>query len=310
MSDRLSEELTLVVEHTRAGLTSPDTALVPYGDLFAESFAMAGLAHCCVLLEELDRARLAENDLVAGLVGRAHLETWLTAAWLFLGGEDSHDTLKGSYRKEIRKNDEALQRSKERAEKAVKDARKRQAKVERVNAEIRARNQRTGDDRPLHDDVAIPPVVHIPADLLAGHRATAGPGAEADISFESMADQLGPMAVSGGIGGGNWEIVYNLGYRSLSSFAAHPSYWLLHQYFEPTSWFNRIRTHVPSDGRARGVTRVAVGLTAMLAAEVLAPRGIDVSPFRELDSKYRSEFAGGDSGNEASSSREPGGADA
>lgn len=277
----------MVVEVTRAGLTSPATALVPYADLFGESFAMAGLAHCCVLLEELDRARQADNDLVAGLLGRAHLESWLTAAWLFLGGEASHDTLLAAYRKEIRKSDEALQRSKDRAEKVVKDARKRQAKVERTNARIRAHNERTGDDRPLHDDVPIPPVVHIPADLLAGHRATAGSGPETDISFETMAEHLGPMAVSTGIGGGNWEIVYSLGYRALSSFAAHPSYWLLHQYFEPASWFNRVRTQVPGDGRAFGVTRIAVGLTAMLAAEVLAPRGIDVSPLRELDQQYR-----------------------
>jgi hypothetical protein len=171
MPDQLSQELAMVVELTRAGLTCPETALVPYDDLSGESFAMAGLAHCCVLLEELDRARLADNDLIAGLLGRAHLETWLTAAWLFLGGEASHDKLLGAYRQAIRKSDEALQRAKDRADAAVKDARRRQAKVERTNERIRAHNERKGDSRPLLDDIPIPPVAQIPADLLAGHAA-------------------------------------------------------------------------------------------------------------------------------------------
>jgi len=51
--DRLSQELAMVVDVTRDGLTRPETALMRYPDLMAESLAMTGLAHRCMLLQEL-----------------------------------------------------------------------------------------------------------------------------------------------------------------------------------------------------------------------------------------------------------------
>ena len=79
VTNDLSEDLESVVGFVRQAITSSKTILTPYDDSRPDSYAMAGLAHCCVLLEELENLRAEGNDLVAVLVGRACLETWLTA---------------------------------------------------------------------------------------------------------------------------------------------------------------------------------------------------------------------------------------
>jgi hypothetical protein len=68
-TDPVDSDSHLVVTFVRDAVASNFAVMRLDSDRRADSYAMAGLAHCCVLLEELDHLCQTENDLVAVLVG-------------------------------------------------------------------------------------------------------------------------------------------------------------------------------------------------------------------------------------------------
>ena len=286
MSDPLEDELRLVVDFVRAALQSDAAVLRPDGDTRADSYVMAGLAHCCVLLEELDRVRTSDGDLVAVLLGRALLETWLTATWIYFGREDALDLLQGAYRKSLRTMDESLKASVDRAKRRQKKARERQERAIETNKRITARNEKTGSEIPLR---RVPPVFEVnDLDLaMAEHHGAVGGVPESDVTFETMAQRIGPWAEQKGVGGGDWEILYHFLYRLFSTWGAHPTYWLFNEYFGRDTWLTHVQERPEPDGRSQTVTQAMVELTAMLSAEVFHSLSFDVTPLRDLVEEYR-----------------------
>ena len=123
---------------------------------------------------------------------------------------------------------------------------------------------------------------------LEGHIGRVKDAVEATVSFETMASQIGPMAEMAGIGGGNWSDLYDVVYRSLSTWGAHPSYWVLHAYLDDEKpYMLHVRPFVPADGRADVLMFDIVHLVAMLGAEVLAKLEIDATRLREVDMTWR-----------------------
>jgi hypothetical protein len=201
---------------------------------------MASLAHCCVLLEELERQRDLNNDLVAVLVGRACLEAWLTATYVWFGRDDALDILQGSYRKNMRTMTETLENAITIAKKRQKVAQSRHDAAVNNNKGIAAQNAKNGTNIPR---LPVPPVfqvMEVEIDLSRLDFA-AGGVPEADISFETMAQQIGPKAEAKSAGGGNWETIYHFLYRALSTWGAHPTYWLLNAYFELGGWMIQVK---------------------------------------------------------------------
>jgi hypothetical protein len=289
-TDPVDSDLRLVVTFVRDAIASNAAVMRPDGRRRADSYAMAGLSHCCVLLDELDHLRQTENDLVAVLVGRALLETWLTATWIFFGRDDALDVLQGSYRKNMRTMEGNLKASIDRAKsrQAVTQARRDAAIV--TNEKILARNAAKGIDIELRLVPTVPDVMEVDVDLTSLDNAVSGVP-EGEITFETMALRIGPWAESKGVGGGNWDTVYHFLYRTLSTWGAHPTYWLFNTYFEVGPWMTHVKARPESDGRALTVTRAMVELTAMLSAEVFESCGIDVSPLRSFVQRARSETA-------------------
>ena len=68
---------------------------------------------------------------------------------------------------------------------------------------------------------------------------------ESDVRFEEIAAAIGPLAAKAGLPHGNWDAAYNVLYRSLSSFAAHPSYWLLDAYVSRGKFFASVMSSHP-----------------------------------------------------------------
>ncbi len=288
--DPVDSDLHLVVTFVRDAVASNAAVMRPDGDRRTDSYAMAGLAHCCVLLEELDHLRQTENDLVAVLVGRALLETWLTATWIFFGRDDALDILQGSYRKNMRTMEGNLKASIDRAKSRQADAQARRDAAIATNEKIASRNAAKGTNVELRPVPIVPDVMEVDVDLTSLDNEVSGVPEE-EITFETMAVRIGPWAEAKGVGGGNWDTVYHFLYRTLSTWGAHPTYWLLNTYFELGPWMTHVKARPEPDGRAVTVTRAMVELTAMLSAEVFESCGIDVSSLRAFVQRARAETA-------------------
>lgn len=191
---------------------------------------MAGLAHCCLLLEELDHLCEAENDLVAVLVGRALLETRLTATWIFFGRDGALDILQGSYRKNMRTIGGTLKSSIDRARSRQADAQARHDAAIATNQKISIRNAAKGTKVEMRPVPTVPYVMEVDVDLTSLDNAVSGVPEE-EITFKTMTVRIVPWAQAKGVGGGHWDTVYHFLYRTLSTWGAHPTYWLFNTYF-------------------------------------------------------------------------------
>lgn len=285
VTNDLSKDLESVVGFVRQAITSSKTILTPYDDCRPDSYAMAGLAHCCVLLEELENLRVEGNDLVAVLIGRACLETWLTATYSWLGREAALDGIAGTYVKNLRTMDSNLKESIVNAKARFKEATERRDHIIETNKQIAKHN-------PSKELIEVPPLPVPVMEVDVDSRpliAMAGNPPEADVSLIEMAQKIGPLAEEKGAGGGNWETVYHFLYRALSTWGAHPTYWLLNAYLGQDTWLVHVKDRPDSDGRSHTVTRAMIELTAMLAAEIFEEFGLEVSALREIVRRYRLE---------------------
>ena len=233
----LSAHTRIVVDTLRERLE--DNALSLVDDVLHEPdlLAIAGLSHCCMLLEEIDQARLNGNGLLVGLLCRAHFEAMITEGWLFLGREAVVDKLLGDLRRAVRLQHEAFARSDANGRAPLHSIRKHNRKLEKQNAHRRRARER-GVEIDLLTPVAQPVIRVVDADLSDVWRAWGYRDVnESDVSFEEIAAAIGPLAAKAGLPHGNWDAAYNVLYRSLSSFAANPTYWLLDAYVSRGKFF-------------------------------------------------------------------------
>jgi len=268
--DDLTLAVALVVASYRACLKDNATALARRAQLEPDSLAMAALAHACVLLEELDRTHLMGNNVVAGLLYRAHTEAVLTAAWLFLGREASVDRLLGDLRRSVRFQHEMMARSDERGAAARHAAVRKNEQIAEQNRHRRKARER-GADVPDLPEVRLPVIRHIGADLSGwwdgwGYRDVP----EAEATLDHMDDTLGPLADEAGLGWSNWDSFYNLIYRWASKFSAHPTYWVLDSYTDRETLFRGVRPFHPEDENSASRTEVMVAGALCLTAQFAA----------------------------------------
>jgi hypothetical protein len=250
-------------------------------------YALAGLSHCCMLLEELDRVRQEENLLMGFLGVRACIETWLTASYMFLQREQGVAEVKGAFasatRTQVARLVQTEARNKRQYEKAVaaKEA------AERHNTGIKAKNESEGTGIPLRP---VPPVsprrhdVSFGSELLLNRVADIG---VADITFEGMAQRLGPLAKAAGVGGGDWTELYDIAYRATSAYGAHPTWFVFESYIDPDYQLKHVRPDPPKSDALGHTTMAVVQLVAMLGAQVLSKFGLDVQLLRDVDAWWR-----------------------
>jgi hypothetical protein len=170
------------------------------------------------------------------------------------------------------------------------DAQARHDAAIETNKKIAARNAARGTAVELRPVPRVFDVMEVDVDMTSLDQAAAGVPEKA-VTFETMAQRIGPLAEEKGIGGGNWETAYHFLYRALSNWGAHPTYWLLNKYFGTGTWMIHVKDRPDPDGRADTVTRAMLELTAMLSAEVFEVCDLDVSPLREFVRRTRAEAA-------------------
>lgn len=246
-------------------------------------FALAGLSHCCMLLEELDRQRREENLLLGFLVARACIETWLTASYVFLKREQGVADVKGNFASATRTQVDKLRNTEERNKRKYEKAVAAKKAAEKHNIGIAAKNEREGTDIPLRPVPPVPPRRHdvsLGSAFLLEKVADIG---DANITFETMAQRLGPLAKAAGVGGGDWTELYDLAYRAASAYGAHPTWFVFESYIDPDFQMKHVRPDAWRSETLGYATMDVVQLVAILGAQVLSKLGLDVQLLRDVD---------------------------
>jgi hypothetical protein len=103
------------------------------------------------------------------------------------------------------------------------------------------------------------------------------------------------LAAKAGAGGGRWEGIYDVVYRSLSAFGGHPTLLVLNSYFDTPGLLAHVspRTTLPTlDVACMGG---GIFLTSILAEHVFETAGCDTALFEKITIRYRdSPMAHGD----------------
>lgn len=251
-------------------------------------YALAGLAHCCMLLEELDRLRRQENLLMGFLVARACIETWLTASYMFFQRERGVAEVKGNFASATRTQVNKLVRTEARNEREHQAAVAARETAEKDNIGITAKNQREGSNIPLRPVPPVPPRRHdvsLGSEFLLKKVADIG---DAEITFETMAQRLGPLAKAAGVGGGDWTELYDIVYRATSAYGAHPTWFVFESYIHPDYQMKHVRPGAWKSEVLGYATMDAVQLVAILAVQVLSKLGLSVQLLRDVDAWWSS----------------------
>lgn len=250
-------------------------------------YALAGLSHCCMLLEELDRLRQEENLLMGFLVARACIETWLTASYMFLQREQGVSEVKGSFASATRTQVEKLVATEARNKREYEKAVAANETAEKHNTGVTAKNERERTNIPLRPVPPIPPRRHdvsLGSDFLLTKVADLG---DANITFETMAQRLGPLAEAAGVGGGDWTQLYDIAYRATSAYGAHPTWFVFESYIDPDYQMKHVRPDPPKSETLGWATMDVIQLVAILGAQVLSKLGLDVQLLQDVDAWWR-----------------------
>lgn len=289
--DLIQLNLRTVVVEVRRALNDWRCVFFSSGTRDPDIYALAGLAHCCMLLEELDRLRREENLLMGFLVARACIETWLTASYIFFQRERGVAEVKGNFASATRTQVNKLARTEARNKREHQVAVAAREIAEKDNIGITAKNQREGSNIPLRPVPPVPPRRH---DVSLGTEFLLKKVADirdAEISFETMAQRLGPLAKAAGVGGGDWTVLYDIAYRATSAYGAHPTWFVFEAYIDPNYQMKHVRPYAWKSEALGYATMDVVQLVAILAVQVLSKLGLGVQLFRGVDAWWSSTKA-------------------
>ena len=110
---------------------------------------------------------------------------------------------------------------------------------------------------------------------------------ETDVPLIEMAKEIGPLASALGLGEGNWEVIYDVVYRSLSGYGAHPTMNLLDSYLDGAGLLLHVRDRTSLPTMDVGCMGGGIFLTALLAQHIFETRGCEISLLEEMTVRYR-----------------------
>ncbi len=299
--DRLGERCGEVVEEIRIGLETDNCALVAAERLLPELYALAGLAHACSLLEDIERIHSSAHGFSVRVLSRAHYETAVTAFWFHFGGEDAFVRWAGDCHRELRKQDTRLAEYNRGVRARRKKLRKRLRKVQRTNEQLGRANEKDGGDRPLLEEPPVPEEVELDLDLTERLKEFEH-FPEADLPLSTIADSLGPLAEKAGEGIADWGANYDVVYRMLSAGGGHPTAFVLSAYIsKEVGFFMRPIGPGSRSSDSEVMRRSALVLTAYLGSRVLGARRL-ATPACDAVIEDSAEFLGLDADDEGSGS--------
>jgi hypothetical protein len=256
--------------------------------------AAGALRHTAALLRDVVDAVDAGREVAARVLGRAHLEAWIVGMYVMAFGDDAIEDIERGYVRAIEAQHASLAAYDDRLRTDIAKARKRNARIRRRNRDVAAWNSANPDEppKPLLDEVPVPQRDLVDVDLRRA-LAEGAPDEDEDEAGrvpvsalvarlnEYGRDHEGPDAV--------FDMVYDLGYRGLSTLGAHPTLWVLNAYldFKPNGLFVSSVRDLRAPTMTDGILNTAVLLTATLAVQVYALREQGPSRCGEITAMWR-----------------------
>lgn len=193
----------------------------------------AALRHCCKLLSEIEVAAQLEQELTVRILGRVHLEAWLTALYLHFGEDAALTRIAEDTLDQLQKTDQEAKQLDVGLATETKSAKKRLVKVKKANEGIAHWNETNSDKSPkaFHKEPYVPQRRKTGLDLSSrivdfdGYQAQALPVSE-------LVDALTKLSVEKGFGQESFRPIYLI-YRFLSAGASHPTLHVYDSYFVP-----------------------------------------------------------------------------
>ena len=250
-TEELDDLIASVIAESRDAFKSDRWTLLPNDGTIVAAHAAAGLAHCCVLAEELVVAHARGQEMVGRLLARALFETWIVSYYIQLGGTDALTAIAGDYVYSRTSASVSLARHDEELAQRRKEARRRNRRIDKANRNIATWNDQHPHEppKPLHQRLLEP--VGVAAGVTADEWRSRLPNVTPSrLPLIEIVKRLAPITRARGYEE-TYEAAYHLAYRSLSSLGAHPSLFVLDSYLDNRhgrGLLLRIRAHaeVPS----------------------------------------------------------------
>lgn len=199
-------------------------------------YLAAALRHTCDVLLSVMLAAQAGDELGVRILGRAHLEAWLTAAYLRFGGTDALDRIAADTLYQTKLANDEIKRTDTELGKARKDAQKKLKKVQETNPGISLWNTQHPDQpKPLLPEPHVPKQPKAEIDLSLRIADFAGVEAK-NLPLGVIVDQLTKLGPEEGFANESFAQLY-IYYRLMSGVSAHPTVHLYDSYFEPPNGY-------------------------------------------------------------------------
>jgi hypothetical protein len=262
-------------------LSSPRWRLLVVSSKVAHHLhAAAALRHVVALLEDVVTAVQGRREAALRVLGRAHIEACLVGLYVTAFGDDALADISAGYSKAISSQQTRLAEYNQGIQQEVAKTKAKNNGIRARNRNLRRWNAAHPEEPPklLTDELPLPQRTAICADLLTALSDGAGDS-----------DGVPPLALSGIVARLNeygraqegpdavFDMVYDLGYRGLSTFGAHPTLWVLNAYVDSTPRSRMVSTVPEMGAESMGATvlSAAVMLTATLIQKVIGLKGDD-----------------------------------
>lgn len=255
--------------------------------------AAAALRHVTALLVDVVDATGRRREAALRVLGRAHLEAWLVGMYVMAFGEDALTDIEAGYAKAISVQHNRLAEYDDRRRREIKEAKARNKRIRAANRDRERWNEAHPDaaPKPLVEEVPVPMRTAVDLDL---HRTLGGRASDDEVSPLALAGIVerlneygrateGPDAV--------FDMVYDLGYRGLSTLGAHPTLWVLNTYLDYTETSTMVATvgQMRAGSMGESVLNTAVMLTAALSEKVIGLKGDEAPVAESVSARYRLE---------------------
>ena len=234
----------------------------------------AALRHTCSLLRSIGRAAMDEDELAVRILGRAHVEAWLTGIYLHFGGNAAIERVAADTLNETGITDAAIKRYDKELKETKRKARRRVRKTRADNTGKTQWNAQHPEEspKPFLDEPYVPQQPEAGIDLST--RIADFTGIEAQgLSLSEVADALTKLGPEHGFARENFTQVY-LYYRLMSAASVHPTLHLYDSYFEPPrGYFVHTAELVTGDSVILHTWTTALYATALHVGWVLRDAG-------------------------------------
>lgn len=270
------ELVSALIDEVRTILDSDDWALRPTPGTAVRLYAAAALWNACVLLSDMKDAIVNGREMSLRVLARSHIETALLGLLIHYGEMRILELLEGDLKYSLETQQQECDEYDRLLEDEAEAVAQRNQRVAHDNAGKEKWNAANVSKEPklLLPPVAEPTRPFIRRDL-SRQLATVAHARARPLSPQKVVSLLNRLAKTAAPGHENFDIIYSVGYRVLSTIGAHANLEVLSSYLSDaeSNQFVRVEPEMRSPSFASAALHTALPLTAILAHRVLSAAG-------------------------------------